>query len=152
MARRTRVKRSPMNEDVHLGTCADCGAQVRKKPLYCESSETCQKMLRTEGPGRRYRRRDPEVCFECGEGTFLCIECQLMRKGKSGKTRIARVNTRQDDFQKRTTRSRSTFVCTKCLFRCALRSTCGDREPEREDCLFGFEASWFRSRGRVKSR
>ena len=140
-----------MHEDVHPGTCADCGGEVRKKPLYCESSDTCQKMLRRESlDDRRYRRRNPEVCLECDEGTFLCIACQLMRKGKVGKTRIAR--TKQDDFQKRTTRSRSTFVCTKCMQRCALRSTCGDREPEREDCLFGFEASWFRSRGRVKSR
>ena len=131
-----------MNEDVDLGTCADCGGEVRKKPLYCESSDTCRRKLKREGR-----------CSECGAATFLCITCQLRRarsRLSTGKSRIPR--TGQDDFQKRTTRSRSTFVCTKCLFRCAVRSTCGDREPEREDCLFGFEASWFRSRGRVKSR
>ena len=138
-----------MDEDVHLGRCADCGGEVRKKPLYCESSDTCQKMLRKEGLDRRYRRRNPEVCSECGAGTFLCIACQV-REGKAGKSRIPR--TRQDDFQREARGHRLTFMCTRCSIRCALRFTWKGEELDQEGCLFGREASWVRSRGNIRSR
>ncbi|MCK4455339.1 MAG: hypothetical protein KAU99_03215 [Thermoplasmata archaeon] len=127
-----------MNEDVHLGTCADCGGKVRKKPLYCESSDTCRKMLRGEGT---------EVCSECDVGTFVCIKCQLKKKGV-GKSRIPR--TRQDDFQRTTRGRRVTFLCTKCPLRCALRFTWKGKELDQEGCLFGREGSWHRARGNLK--
>ncbi|MCJ2669222.1 MAG: hypothetical protein LN416_01765 [Candidatus Thermoplasmatota archaeon] len=123
-----------MDEDMRLGTCADCDGKVRKKPLYCESSDTCRRKLKGEGR-----------CSECDQGTFHCIPCQL-RERKAGKFRIPR--TRQDDFQKRARGQRLTFQCTKCLLRCALRFTWKGEELDQKACPFGREASWFPARGR----